>query len=61
MVLMAGELCGVVLFVCFETGFLGSPGCPGIHSVDQTGLEFMQILLPLPECWLGLKAWPTPS
>jgi hypothetical protein len=22
-----------------ETGFVCSPGCPGIHSIDQAGLE----------------------
>ena len=25
---------------CFETGFLCSPGCPGIGSVDQANLKF---------------------
>ena len=32
------------IIILFETGFcfvffLRSPGCPGTHSVDQTGLE----------------------
>jgi hypothetical protein len=39
-----------VLFVClfvFEVSPC-SPGCPGTHSVDQAGLEFIEICLPLP-------------
>ena len=33
----------------FETGFLCSFGaCPGIRSIDQAGLEFTEICLPLP-------------
>ena len=47
----------VCLFTFFETGFaLCSPGCPGIHSGDQVGLELKEIHLPLP--MLGLKALP---
>jgi hypothetical protein len=31
---------------------LCSPGCPGTHFVDQTGLELIEIHLSLPpECW----------
>jgi hypothetical protein len=31
---------------------LCSPGCPGTHSVVQTGLKLTEILLPLlPRCW----------
>ena len=30
----------------------GSPGCPGTISVDQAGLRFIEISLPLPsKCW----------
>lgn len=27
------------LFVCFQTGYLYSPGCSGTSSVDQAGLN----------------------
>ena len=47
----------VFLFVLFyfETGFLRvilHSGCTGTSSVDRTGLEIMEIRLPLPpKCW----------
>jgi hypothetical protein len=41
----------VCLFVCRQ-GFLLSPGCPGVHSVNQAGLKLAEIPMPLPpECW----------
>jgi hypothetical protein len=49
------------LFVCLffrDRVSLYSPGCPGIHSVDQAGLELRN----LPACAsrvLGLKACAT--
>ena len=42
------------LFTCLvEIGSqLCSPSCPGTHSVDQPGLELMEIRLSLPpESW----------
>ena len=38
---------------CFQDrGSPCSPGCPGIYSVDQAGLELIEIHLPLlPKCW----------
>jgi hypothetical protein len=50
----------ICLFFCFfETVSLCSPGCPGTHSVDQTGLE---ICLPLPpKCWDERRAPPHPA
>ena len=45
-------------FWFFETGFLCSFGaCPELALVDQAGLEFTEICLPLP--LLGLKACAT--
>ena len=44
----------VVMFVCFfsDRVSLCSPGFPGTHSVDQVGLELVELILPLPpECW----------
>jgi len=39
---------------------LYSPGCPRIHSIDQTGLELTEIYLPaLASQVLGLKACAT--
>ena len=37
----------------FQTGsLLCRPACTGAHSIDQVGLEFTEICLPLsPECW----------
>ena len=45
----------------FETGFLCSFGaCPGIHSVEQAGLELTEIHLPASVSQvLGLKACAT--
>jgi hypothetical protein len=39
--------------VCFQDIVsLGSPGCPGTHSIDQGGLKLTDICLPLlPKCW----------
>jgi hypothetical protein len=53
-----------VLFCCFvclvfrDRVFLGSPGCPGTHSVDQAGLELRN---PPASAFrvLGLKACTT--
>ena len=39
-------VCVVCLFV-LNTVFLNSPGCPGIHYIDQTGLELTEIYLSL--------------
>ena len=47
----------VCLFVVFAYLFpdrvcLSSPVCVGTHFVDQAGLEFRDMCLPLPpECW----------
>jgi hypothetical protein len=42
----------IYLFVFQDGVSLCSPGCPGTHSVDQAGLKFTEICLPLlPECW----------
>jgi hypothetical protein len=39
-----------VLFFAFQDKVsLCSPGCPETHSVDQAGLEFPEICLPLPQ------------
>ena len=54
-----GEAIAVILSVClsvcmyvFETVSLYSPGCPGIHCIDQAGLKLIEICLLLPsECW----------
>jgi hypothetical protein len=46
------------LFKFFKTGFLCSPGCPGIHSVDQAGLELRDLPASASQV-LGLKAWAT--
>ena len=56
------------LFVCFVLAFvfqdrisLCSPGCPGTHSVDQTGLEFRNLPASVSQV-RGLKAYiTTPS
>jgi hypothetical protein len=37
----------VVVFVLYMVS-LCSPGWPGTHNVDQAGLQFTEILLPLP-------------
>jgi hypothetical protein len=47
---------GLVWF--FETVFLCSPGCPGTHSVDQTGLEHRNLPASAFQV-LGLKASAT--
>lgn len=39
-------LTNVGLFVCFGSGFLCSPDCPGIYLVDQTDLDLQEIQLP---------------
>jgi hypothetical protein len=43
----------VVIFVfVFWIGFLSLCNSPGTNFVDQTGLELIEIHLPLPpECW----------
>jgi hypothetical protein len=45
--------CFVCLFVCFSDRIsLCGPSCPGTCSVDQAGLELVEIHLPLPlEYW----------
>lgn len=41
-----------IVFVCFGTGFLCSPGYLGTHSVDQASLELTEIpLLRVLESW----------
>jgi hypothetical protein len=45
-------------FFFFETSFLCSPGCPGTHSVDQTGLELRNPLASASQV-LVLKACAT--
>ena len=51
----------LMVFCCFSRqGFsLCSPGCPGTYYIDQTGLEFTEISLPLPHQMLGLKVQAT--
>jgi hypothetical protein len=42
----------VCLFVCERQGLICSSSCPETHYVDEDGLEFTEIFLPLPpECW----------
>ena len=41
---------------CFKTKFLCISGCPGTHSVDETGLDLWD-LPPSSSGWLGLKSW----
>ena len=60
-------VCSVLgFFACFvlffETGFLcvASFGCPGTHSVDQTGLELTEICLTL-SASAEIKDVPPPS
>ena len=49
----------VCLFVCFrDMVSLCSPGCPGIHSVDQAGLELRNPPVSASQV-LGLKACAT--
>jgi len=47
-------------FLVFEDRFsLCSPGCPETHSIDQAGLKFTDISLPLPpKCWDSKHAAP---
>jgi hypothetical protein len=57
-----GLLC-FCLFVCFVVVFqdrvsLYSPGCPGTHSVNQTGLELRNLPASASQV-LGLKACAT--
>jgi hypothetical protein len=49
----------VCLFVFQDWVSQCSPGSPGTHSVDQAGLELIEICLPLPpKCWdLKACAW----
>ena len=48
-----GELVVVVMVVVFKSGCLCIPGCPGMLSVAQVGLEVTEICLPLClECWV---------
>jgi hypothetical protein len=46
------------IFVFFHTGFLYRPGCPGTHSVDQTGLKLRNPPASASQV-LGLKACAT--
>jgi hypothetical protein len=42
----------LLFFLLIQDRFsLCSPGCPGIHSVDQAGLELRSACLLTPECW----------
>jgi hypothetical protein len=44
---------GIYLFIYLDrVSLCPSPGCPGTLSVDQAGLKFTEICLPLPpKCW----------
>jgi hypothetical protein len=61
-----GHILAFCLFVCFgffvclffETGFLCSPGCPGIYFVDQAGLKLRNLPASASEV-LGLKVCTT--
>jgi hypothetical protein len=60
-VLFCFVFCLFVFCFCFyETGFLciDSPGCPGIHFVDQAGLELKNLPASASRV-LGLKACAT--
>jgi hypothetical protein len=48
----------LLFFWLFETGFLCSPGCPGIHFVDQAALEPRNLPASASQV-LGLKACTT--
>ena len=49
-------MCVVILFsfgILRRVSLCSFEACPGAHSVDQTGLELTEILLPLPpKCWI---------
>jgi hypothetical protein len=49
----------VVVVVVVSTEFLyGSPGCPGIHYIDEAGLKLRDLLASISQM-LGLKASTT--
>ena len=48
----------VLVFVFQDWGSLCSPGCPGIHSVEQVGLELRNLPTSASQV-LGLKACAT--
>jgi hypothetical protein len=53
-----GNCLFVCLFVFRDRVSPGSPGCPGTHFVDQTGLELKNPPVSASQV-LGLKAWAT--
>ena len=52
----------ILLVVFWDKASLCSPGQAGTHFVDQAGLEFSEIHLPLPpECWDKRRVLPLPA